>query len=91
MLYDKLLEKGKITQKEYEEKKLDAFKNYRALVFKAYDIYKTNVIYGLEIETEEEKLELIRWYNLMRDYPIMMATEKEFPEIPEKIRYYMGG
>lgn len=91
MLYDKLLEKGRITLEEYRVKKLAAFKNYRSLVFKAYDIYKTNVVYGLEIETEQEKQELISWYNEMRDYPNKIETVKEFPQIPDKIRYYMGG
>lgn len=91
MLYDKLLERGKVTFQEYKEKKLAAFKNYRLQVFKAYDIYKTNVIYGLEKETAEERQELLSWYNAMKDYPSRIETEKEFPQIPEKISYYLGG
>lgn len=35
----------------------------RARVFKAFDIYKQNVAYGVEQETQEKHNEIISWYN----------------------------
>ena len=55
----------------------------RKLILKAFDIYKTNVIYGIETETEQEKQEILTWYNLVLD-----LNEQAIFNPPIKIQYY---
>jgi hypothetical protein len=57
----------------------------RIEILKAFDIYKTNVLYGLINESEEEHLIIFDWYNKMLE-----LEESAFAKIPEKIKYYMN-
>lgn len=41
---------------------LDVLRNQRARLFKAFDIYKENVNYGLIQETQETHDKLANWY-----------------------------
>lgn len=88
--YKKLLERDKIDRAEFDRVVPDAFRAKRAIYFKAFDVYKTNVLYGLETETETEREEIINWYNTLRDIPdIGITPTTEFPLIPEKIAKYI--
>lgn len=91
MIIDKLLLDGKISESEYLKRKTDHFREYRKQVFKAFDIYKSNVQYGLEFETEEERLEMITWYNNMKNFTNQINIINQYPTLPDKLKYYIGG
>lgn len=52
----------------------------RERLFKAFDIYKANVRYGVVGESEEEHTRITEWYrkaldldaNAIRDYPVVL-------------------
>lgn len=56
----------------------------RRKILSAYDIYKTNVLYGTLSETEQEHAEIVAWYQRLLDLEV-----SAFDEVPEKIRYYL--
>jgi hypothetical protein len=56
----------------------------REPILKAFDIYKTNVQYGIDTETAEEHLIIIMWYQDLLD-----LKESAFINIPDKIKRYM--
>ena len=43
---------------------LDVLRNKRARLFKAFDIFKENVNFGITQLSDERKAEIIAWYNL---------------------------
>ena len=45
----------------------EVLRKQRARLFKAFDIYKENVNYGLINETQETHDKLVVWYNLCLD------------------------
>lgn len=47
---------------EKNKNHIDILRAKRALAFKAFDIYKDNVNYGLIEETEEEHRVIVQWY-----------------------------
>lgn len=55
-------------------------------ILKAFDIYKANVIYGIESETEKEHEEILNWYKAMLDLP---EDVEIYQSAPEKIRRYL--
>lgn len=63
----------------------------REPLLKAFDIYKTNVSYGIETESETERDEILAWYNALLNLPSEVTTNGEItlPETPEKIKYYL--
>lgn len=70
------------------EKEIDYDKNElrekRESILEAFDIYKSNVNYG--IEQEENKEDIINWYQNLLD-----LNEMAFNTIPIKIKKYMKG
>ena len=50
----------------------------------AFDKYKTNVIYGIEEETTEEKIEVLEWYQ-----KALNLDEDAIENVPDKIKYYL--
>lgn len=68
------------------------FRIERAMQLKAFDIYKSNVNYGLEEETEEQKQEIISWYNAILDFPDKITVNTvvdDFPKVPKAIKKYL--
>ena len=55
----KLLENAKHNQ--------EVLRNKRAKLFKAFDILKENINFGIDTITEERKQEIIVWYNKALD------------------------
>ena len=45
----------------------EVLRKQRAILLKAFDIYKTNVKYGIEQESEEQHTEIIVWYQKCLD------------------------
>lgn len=68
-------------QKEHE---LNVLRNEREPLLIAFDKYKTNVNYGIAIETEETRKIIIEWYNKMLD-----LDKTAFNNIPIEIKYYL--
>lgn len=71
----------------YDETKADDYdlndlRAERINMLRAFDIYKTNVIYGIEEETHKE--EILAWYK-----DILDLKEKAFNNIPEQIKKYI--
>lgn len=56
----------------------------RIPLLKAFDIYKSNVVYGITKESEEQKNAMITWYELLLD-----LDEKAFKNVPNVINYYL--
>ena len=58
----------------------------REILFKAFDIYKTNVSVGIEKPTEEQWQKIVKWYTDCKDLiPSAFADEN----IPDVIKYYL--
>ena len=62
--------------------KLSELRAERELILKAFDIYKTNVIYGIEQDANRE--EILKWYQ-----DILDLKETAFNDIPEEIQKYL--
>ena len=56
----------------------------RVQLLKAFDVYKSSVAYGVEFENEEQRDEIVSWYNAL-----LHLEESAFEVIPERIRYYL--
>ena len=56
----------------------------RVPLLKAFDVYKSNVAYGVEFENEEQRKEIVAWYTAL-----LHLEESAFEVIPERIRYYL--
>lgn len=50
-----------------EEYELNILREKRAPLLKAFDIYKSNLLIGALVVSEEEQQEVITWYNLILD------------------------
>ena len=72
------------TEEELLENKKLLLREKREPLLIAFDTYKSNVNYGIEIETQEEKDLIIKWYKLILD-----LDEKAINNVPEKIKYYL--
>ncbi len=66
------------------EEKLTLFRQIRKKQLQAFDIYKTNLFYGLEEETEEEKIAVIDWYN-----GVLNLNADAIKNIPQKVKKYV--
>ena len=81
------------TKKEEErlERNLIRIQNERRSYLQAFDIYKSNLLYFNEEESEEEHLEIVEWYNTLLDITEDVTADNvpEFPEVPLKIQQYL--
>lgn len=81
----KLLNGQLVYDKEKENEHIKSIlRSEREEILRAFDIYKTNVLYGIEQETEEEKVEIINWYNELLD-----LNSSAFDNISAKITRYL--
>lgn len=68
------------------------FRNQRRTALEAFDIYKSNVLYGIEEETEPSRANVLIWYNKVLRFPDQITEETElsdFPTIPDEIKKYL--
>lgn len=56
----------------------------RVPLLKAFDVYKSNVAYGAEFESEEQREEILKWYK-----SLLELEENSFVTIPDVIKYYL--
>jgi hypothetical protein len=61
-----------------------AIRQLRKPLLEAFDIYKSNVSYGVETETEFEKNEIMSWYRDLLD-----KNENALKNVPLKIKRYL--
>ena len=63
----------------------------RARVFKAFDIYKQNVNYGLVEETEQEHEDIKNWYLACLDLTEngLINAKNAIENVPEKVKKYL--
>lgn len=64
----------------------DALRQLRAPLLAAFDIYKSNVFYGIIAESERERGEILTWYRALLDKEPWALTT-----IPQMVRPYVGG
>ena len=69
-------------EEKAQDYSLNDLRSERILILQAFDIYKTNVVYGIEEETNKE--EMMSWYK-----DILDLKREAFSRIPEQIKRYM--
>ena len=62
----------------------DGIRQLRKPLLEAFDVYKSNIVYGIETETEEERLVIIEWYQKLLD-----KDKTAINNIPAKILRYI--
>ena len=70
----------------------DDIRRDREKFLRAFDVYKSNVLYGIITETEEEKAEVAAWYQYLLDLPDTITPDNlsyEWPVTPAKIDKYI--
>lgn len=64
----------------------DAIRELRAPLLDAFDIYKTNCIYGIVEESAEQRAKVIEWYNRLLNLDASALTE-----VPVSVQKYVKG
>ena len=89
-------EYAELLKNEIQANLLDAkfakFRNHRDKAFKAFDAYKSSVVYFGEIESEATRQAIEAWYQDMKDFPdhiTATTTLADYPVTPEQIKYYL--
>lgn len=84
------IEKNKVVDYDNTIDKIIERKNelraMRVPLLKAFDVYKSSVAYGTEIETEEQRVKMMTWYNLLLALDEDAMKEEN---IPERVKYYL--
>ncbi len=65
---------------------LTAKRQLRKPLLEAFDIYKSNVYYGVVSETEEEHAAVLAWYR-----SLLNLEEDALTVVPDGIMQYVGG
>lgn len=69
---------------DLEKERTEKLRRLREPLLVAFDKYKSNVNYGIEVETETDKINIITWYRLLLE-----LNEYAFNNVPEKVKYYL--
>ena len=69
---------------DLERERKQELRRLREPLLLAFDKYKSNVNYGVEFESEEQREEIIKWYG-----NLLHLEESALDIIPERIRYYL--
>lgn len=68
------------------EESLTARRDYRRELLAAFDVYKQNVLYGIDEETPETRGAVLSWYRKLLD-----LDSEAFREIPAPVTAYLKG
>jgi hypothetical protein len=80
--------KTKIDYDNYlQQEKVKELRKLREPLLIAFDKYKSNVNYGIEVESDEQRAKIIEWYNAIKDLDENCIVKEE--NIPERIQYYL--
>lgn len=66
------------------EERKNVFRQRRKKLFNAFDILKSNVNFGVENLTDNERQEIVKWYQAVKD-----LEEWAFEQIPEKVQAHL--
>lgn len=79
------------TEEDLIKRKVDRLRQDRAVLLKAFDVYKTNLVYGVISETDEEHEEIVAWYQQVLSITDLASVDSkiEWPQIPAGIAKYM--
>jgi ABC-type Fe3+-hydroxamate transport system substrate-binding protein len=61
-----------------------AIRQLREPLLTAFDKYKTNIVYGIKVENEEQHQKILNWYQQLLD-----KEEEALQNIPEEIKYFL--
>jgi hypothetical protein len=90
---EQYFEAAKLVKIPVEPNAVKAFyvREARIAQFKAFDIYKSNVSYGVEVESPQEHDAIKGWYEEWLNLPVTISTEDPitYPETPLKISKYL--
>lgn len=79
-----------MTDEQLTEATTIRFRHHREYVFKnGFDIWEKAVLRG----REEDSGEVMSWYQTMLDFTDQITkdtTHEDYPEVPEKLKYYIG-
>ena len=76
-MLDKLLNKNTEEYRNHLRQKREA-------LLQAFDIHKTNVFYGICVETETERTQILDWY-----YRLLDLDENAINNVPDHIRRHL--
>ena len=77
------------TKEEQAQRQLLAeFRSFRERQFRAFDIYKSNIEYGIIEETLSTHETILEWYDVMLIYP-EGGVQEPFPETPAEVAKYL--
>lgn len=71
---------------DLKKQHLQELRAKRVPLLKAFDVYKSSVAYGTEIETEDQRVKMMTWYNLLLALDEDAMKEEN---IPERVKYYL--
>jgi len=66
------------------DRKKQSLRKVRDKLLLAFDIYKCNLLYGIDTETEEEKADIMLWYD-----NVLELDEDAINNKPEAIKKYL--
>lgn len=72
---------------ELERQRKQELRAMREPLLTAFDKYKSNVNYGVEIEPLDQREKIIKWYNEIKNLNENYIIKDE--NIPERIKYYL--
>lgn len=75
-----------LTVLDETERSLAARRDYRRELLAAFDVYKQNVLYGIDEETPETRGAVLSWYRKLLD-----LDPAAFREIPAPVTAYLKG
>ncbi len=75
---------GKAIMTYVKKENKNKLRGQREAVLTAFDKYKTNVLYGIEAESEEQKKDVIEYYN-----KLLALDEDAINNVPAYLKYYM--
>lgn len=75
-----------LTVLDETERSLAARRDYRRELLAAFDVYKQNVLYGIDEETPETRGAVLSWYRKLLD-----LDPEAFREIPAPVTAYLKG
>ena len=87
----KILKRKSLTIKDTEglnglAVRSDALRTLRAPLLDAFDVYKSNIYYGIITETDKQHAAIVAWYHDLCD-----LKESAISEPPAGIRKYLKG
>lgn len=72
---------------DLERERIEKLRRLREPLLVAFDKYKSNVNYGVEIEDETQRAKILNWYQQIKDLNEDCITDEDL--IPERIKYYL--